>query len=107
MTEDAISRKETREACQMFREYESNRTNSEWVDRIETVVKALPPKSQEPRTGHWIYCYGIKGKDNVEMCSHCQSHWKEAVIYSSDTQEYLRLRLKYCPNCGYCMERGE
>ena len=41
--EDAISRQATIEAFQMFRGYESNRTNAEWVDRIETVVEKLPP----------------------------------------------------------------
>lgn len=47
--EDAISRQSTIEAFQMFRGYESNRTNAEWVDRIETVVRALPPVTpQEP-----------------------------------------------------------
>ena len=46
--EDAISRQATIEAFQMFRGYESNRTNAEWVDRIETVVEKLPPVKQEP-----------------------------------------------------------
>jgi hypothetical protein len=40
--EDAISRQKAIEAFQMFREYESNRNNKEWVDRIETVVNQLP-----------------------------------------------------------------
>ena len=41
-SEDAISRQATIEAFQMFRGYEANRTNAEWVDRIETVVEKLP-----------------------------------------------------------------
>ena len=39
---DLISRQATIEAFQMFRGYEANRTNAEWVDRIETIVKKLP-----------------------------------------------------------------
>ena len=49
--EDVISRQAIIEAFQMFRGYEANRTNVEWVDRIETVVKKLPSvNSQEPLT---------------------------------------------------------
>jgi Pyruvate/2-oxoacid:ferredoxin oxidoreductase delta subunit len=56
--------------------------------------------TDELNKGKWIFAYGTKGKDNVERCSCCGSHWKEAVIYTSDTREYLRTRLLYCPNCG-------
>ena len=45
---DLISRQATIEAFQMFRGYEANRTNAEWVDRIETIVKKLPSVKQEP-----------------------------------------------------------
>jgi len=41
--DDAISRQTAIEAFQMFREYYSNRSNKEWVDRIETVLNKLPP----------------------------------------------------------------
>lgn len=40
---DMISRQAAIEAFQMFREYESNRSNKEWVNRIETVLNQLPP----------------------------------------------------------------
>lgn len=65
-----------------------------------SILKSVPTVIPQRKSGKWIFCEGIKGKDNVEKCSCCQSHWKEAVIYRNDTQEYLRLRLKYCPNCG-------
>ena len=52
--EDAISRQATIEAFQMFRGYEANRTNAEWVDRIETIVKKLPSANPQAETGHWI-----------------------------------------------------
>jgi len=41
--EDAISRQAAIEAFQMFREYYSNRSNKEWVNRIEVVLNQLPP----------------------------------------------------------------
>ena len=40
---DAISRQAAIEAFQMFREYYSNRSNKEWVNRIEVVLNQLPP----------------------------------------------------------------
>ena len=85
-------------------EQEPTNTNLMLMEaNINGYVQGLKDSSkaeQEPKTGHWIFCEGIKGKDNVEKCSRCQSHWKEAIIYRNDTQEYLRLRLKYCPECG-------
>ena len=41
--DNAVSRQVAIEAFQIFREYESNRSNKEWVDRIETVLNQLPP----------------------------------------------------------------
>lgn len=67
----------------------------------------LPSVTPERPKGRWIFCYGNRGKDNVEKCSCCKSYWKEAVIYRYDTREYLRMRLNYCPNCGAEMEGEE
>ena len=86
---DAVSRQATIEAFQMFRGYEANRTNAEWVDRIETVVKKLPSvKPQEPKTGHREY------NDIYDhyLCGNCKT-----VVMDYDN---------YCPNCGADM-RGE
>ena len=68
---------------------------------INAILNDLPSVTpQECKVGKWIFVEGIRGKDNVEKCSCCGSHWKEAIIYRTDTQEYLRTRLLYCPNCG-------
>ena len=54
--EDAVSKQGAIEAFQIFREYESNRSNKEWVDRIETVLNQLPPVTPQPKTGHCKDC---------------------------------------------------
>lgn len=41
--EQCINRQEAIDAFQIFREYESNRSSGEWVDRIETVLNHLQP----------------------------------------------------------------
>lgn len=76
--------------------------NGDWaMQESMDDIRALPSVTpQEHKVGRWIFAEGIKGKDNVEKCSCCGSHWKEAIIYQTDTQEYLRTRLLYCPNCG-------
>lgn len=79
---------------------EAIRTGRFYYGKNQTIKEIKDIPSAQPKIGHWIFCEGIKGKDNVEKCSCCQSHWKEAVIYRKDTQEYLRTRLLYCPNCG-------
>lgn len=85
--EDAISRQATIEAFQMFRGYEANRTNAEWVDRIETVVKKLPPVNPQPKTGNWIM------HEKHRECSKC------TVWLPKDMP-----RNSFCPNCGACMK---
>lgn len=57
--DDAVSRQEAIEAFQMFREYESNRSNKEWVDRIETVLNQLPPVTPS-KTGQTLPDVDIK-----------------------------------------------
>lgn len=91
--EDAISRQEAVEAFQMFREYESNRSNKGWVDRIETVLNQLPPGNPQPKTGYWIRTgnYLTTAYSSIEYvkCSCCH----EDSLEEGD----------YCPNCGAIM----
>ena len=51
--EDAISRQAAIDAFSMFAEYESNRTNAEWVNRTRIVLSSLPSVTPKQRTG-WI-----------------------------------------------------
>jgi len=92
--DDAISRQATIEAFQMFRGYEANRTNAEWVDRIETVVKKLPPVTPQQKTGHWIQLDYQRG---MFECSEC--HTQGYV----DTEMYKPTWVA-CPRCGARME---
>lgn len=43
MKDDTISRAAAIEAFAPYAEYESNRTNAEWVRRVNMVLSALPP----------------------------------------------------------------
>ena len=49
---DLIDRHKAIEAFRPYAEYESNRSNADWVSRIELVLSELP--SAEPN--HWIFC---------------------------------------------------
>ena len=69
--ENAISRQEAIEAFQMFREYESNRSNKEWVNRIETVLNQLPPVNSQPKTGCEGCIHEKTGNNSTYPCSHC------------------------------------
>ena len=84
---DAISRQAAIEAFQMFREYYSNRSNKEWVNRIEVVLNQLPPVNPQPKTGHWIH----RKMDNEcwEECSECHVERGYPTLY--------------CPDCGIKM----
>ena len=44
---DLISRKMAINEFKPYAEYESNRTNKEWVRRIETILNNLPPAQPE------------------------------------------------------------
>lgn len=102
-SQDCISREEVQN---LISRWLSDYLLDETREALETInykVGDMPSVTPERPKGKWIFCYGNRGKDNVEKCSCCKSYWKEAVIYRYDTQEYLRLRLKYCPKCGAYM----
>ena len=107
--EDAISRQATIEAFQMFRGYEANRTNAEWVDRIETIVKKLPPVNPtetvtefadrcrecgKMRKGHWIYDKNIENW----RCSECGETPK--TLGYCGTADFMTEHFKFCNHCG-------
>ena len=52
------------EAFRPYAEYESNRSNAEWVKRIELVLSELPIEFSEI-----VRCKDCKYADNYNMCS--------------------------------------
>ena len=95
---DCISRADVKRAITDV--LQSDNCDYDLRDFLDDLVDIPSVTPQKCKVGRWIFVEGIKGKDNVEKCSCCGSHWKEAIIYRTDTQEYLRTRLLYCPNCG-------
>ncbi len=95
MNDDTISRREAIEAFQPYNEYESNRSNKDWVRRIELVLGDLPSAESERKTGKWVKPTGMMPPEyhGDYWCSECQgwalkNRWHKMVL--SD----------YCPNCG-------
>ena len=88
---DLIDRQAAIYAFQMFRKYESNRSNKDWVDRIEAFLKAQPTIDAEPvRRGRWV---GVSPMVDSLECSICG--WN---ILGEEFET------NYCPNCGAKME---
>lgn len=96
---DLISRQTAIEAFKPYALYDSNRTNAEWVTRIEAVLEQLP--SAEKR-GKWI--------KNVCRCGwHCSACGEDdlyAFAWNCDKGKHEQQDL-YCPNCGAQMKRSE
>lgn len=97
LCEDAISRQTAIDAFSMFAEYESNRTNAEWVDRIRVVLSSLPPVQPIRPRGHWI---GIDDEPStVFECDICGTTY--------DTVDNMWDVPDFCPNCGADMRESE
>lgn len=91
--EACISRAEAIKEFQIFREYSSNRSNSDWVDRIETVLMDLPSVTPKQKVGKWIV--HPKGGYAHLVCSNCLS------------DAPFSCKANYCPNCGAYMAESE
>ena len=107
---ELIDRQAAIEAFQMFRKYESNRSNSEWVDRIETVLKAQPTIGtdiSEYSDRLWKTAYERGKNEGIVQCKYCK--WSRCHINvdkQGETETYWR-----CMNWdgetdeeGYCHE---
>lgn len=91
---DAISRQATIEAFQMFRGYEANRTNAEWVDRIETIVKKLPSVTTEPETEP-KYCdrnICVSNEYNGIGCEDCEVTKSQEPSSSENPNKWIPIR---------------
>jgi hypothetical protein len=92
---DTISRQEAIDAFSMFAEYESNRTNAEWVDRIRVVLSSLPPVQPIRQRGHWILV-SDKTPGGYWKCSECLMHKRMPGRLDS-----------FCSCCGADMRESE
>lgn len=90
-----IYRQEAIDAFQMFREYESNRSSGEWVDRIETVLNHLQPVTPQSKMGDWIRMSDLsEQEDDRYKCSRCGNvvHYKNKMdLYTFNS---------WCGRCG-------
>lgn len=74
-SEDCINRKEAIKEFQVYREYSSNLTNNEWVDRIETVLVSLPSVNPVPNIS-----IQITERENMEDLISRQAVLEKAII---------------------------
>ena len=86
---DSIDRQKAIEAFRPYAEYESNRSNAEWVSRIELVLSELPSAEPDRKTGTWINVTNSESLDDEWKCSECG----EELFPMAD-------RTNFCPNCG-------
>lgn len=87
---DLINRNAAIAAFKPYALYDSNRTNVEWVRRIELVLEALPSAEKH---GKWIHrmltTYPAKA---ICVCNLCG--------------QVMDGEYSYCPRCGANMERS-
>lgn len=84
---DLISREETIKAFAPYAEYESNRTNEDWVARIITILNNMPSiDTEERKKGAWVVDHDYTFLMFPVYCSNCHRHGKPTD--------------NYCPNCG-------
>jgi hypothetical protein len=102
--EDAISRKSAVEAFQMFRNYNSNRSNKEWVNRIEAVLNQLPPVDSQPKAAYWIHHKETFDHAEHWECSQCHrtTMTNPFIVQGNDYNAMF-----YCPKCGVKMPECE
>lgn len=67
------------------------------LTEVRDKVRALPPVTPQPKTGHWI------GDKAYPICPKCNCNIIEEYISCSDYAEMYK-PMKYCPNCGAKME---
>lgn len=97
---DLISRQAAIAQFKPYALYDSNRTNAEWVTRIEAVLEQLP--SAEKR-GKWLPHPTDTDWNVCSVCgigTHTRFHYNEGVYGGYDVEESFW----YCPHCGARME---
>lgn len=90
--DDVIYRQDAINAFQDYANYDSNRSNAEWVKRIDLVISRLPSAQKK---GHW------RNYEGTLTCSVCETEFDNGIMeYCGDDVPM------FCPDCGADM-RGE
>ena len=84
-----------------FAEYDSNRSNKDWVRRFEIAINAQPTADvRENVRGEWIDCEVVHDRKDAKItdwqqarCSICGKWHTTPYMYNWD-------HFEYCPNCG-------
>ena len=114
--EDCISRQEAIKEFQIYREYSSNRSNADWVDRIETVLMHLPPvtpqaKPCEDAIGMDAVIEWLKNKDIIKLSSQeeiARKELKELLsVTPQDQQPCETSRTNLAKTSQDCISRDE
>lgn len=96
---DLISRQAAIAAFKPYALYDSNRTNAEWVRRIELVLEALPSAEKH---GKWIPV-----NERAAKCSLC-GEWEYTNGKDKTGTAIIHRAIKhYCSNCGARMDGEE
>lgn len=87
--DDCVSRQAVLEGVDTYiNKAQSTGIQDDFYSFAELVVKALPPVTPQPKTGHWIEITNQRGTVIALRCSACEKSPKHAI------------RSDYCPNCG-------
>lgn len=103
---DIISRQAAIAAFKPYALYDSNRTNAEWVRRIELGLEELPSAEKH---GKWIK---MSDADGVYWaCSECGEDLPRVSHYNPQFDLFPRLesidKTNFCPTCGARMDGEE
>ena len=106
ITDDAISRQAVLDAIGRVGICKCSTNEIEAVSECTRAVKALPPVTAEPKTGHWIYGEDTPGTGRDGwFCNQC-GHF-EFWDYRLDMKSAKLNLPNPCPNCGAKMESEE
>lgn len=93
--EDCISRQAVINGVDNYiKKVQSTGAKDDFISFEELVVKALPPVTPKPKTGHWRAVY--QGDEIINYrCTECEF----GNTFGRNTH-----RMNFCPNCGAKME---
>jgi len=107
-TFDCISRQAAIDAFKPYAEYESNRSNKDWVKRIEVILSELPsaqPDLSEYSDKLWRTAYE-RGKKEAQpeiiRCKDCKYFIKSCLTLPDNICSYIKSAIVIKKPNGYC-----